>query len=277
MASCSNTLVLFEDTFIDDLKELSDGQKNFLENRYVATIKEYRTRIWNYDKTYHYGRFISNVSSVLVPALLSIQYTGINNVQNSEEYIRATFWITWVLSLLVTVINNTLGVFRVEKKYYLLHIIIGQLLAEGAHYSQLSGRYSGYLLNEGITPSHKNQYLFFVSAIERIIMRETDIEYFRLYDTNHSLNIGNNVAGSGVISGGRDDNNAPALPKTILAHAGQTLYHPSPQHPITPIEIAPNGEQKNVTVFPTGRSAKAPKDHFLSTQIDATDADDNSP
>lgn len=275
MSSCSNTNVLFENTFIDDLKELSDGQKNFLENRYIATIKEYRARIWNYDSTYHYGRFISNVSSILVPALLSIQYTGINNVQNSEEYIKATFWITWFLSLTVTVINNTLGVFRVEKKYYLLHIIIGQLLAEGAHYSQLSGRYSGYLLNEGISPSHKNQYLFFMSAIERILMRETDIEYFRLYDTNHSLNIENNL---GVTSNGNgDDNNKPTPPKTILAHAGQTLYHPSPQHPITPIEMYSDTEQKNVTVFPTGVTAKAPKNLFLSTQIDATNMDDNSP
>ena len=235
----------FENTFLELVTGLSQQHKVVLQARFIQTVKDYKRRVWIYDSVYHYGRFISNFSSILVPALLSIQYSGITNVSNTEDYVRAIFWVTWFLSLTVTVINNTLVVFRVEKKYFLLHIILSQLLAEGYQYAQLTGRYSGFLLNNGVQTTHQNQFIFFVHAVERIIMRETDIEYFRLYDANQNLNITNQV-GSGSSSSREaiahvqthdsDDYVSIQQQPQQLPHAGQALYHPTPEHPITPIE-----------------------------------------
>jgi hypothetical protein len=239
MGNCNSKPSRFENTFLDLLTGLSQQHKNVLQARFIKTVEDYRRRVCIYDSVYHYGRFISNLSSVLVPALLSIQYSGITNVSNTEDYVRAIFWLAWFLSLTVTVINNTLGVFRVEKKYFLLHIILAQLLAEGYQYAQLTGRYSGFLLNSGIQTTHENQFVFFVHAVERIIMRETDIEYFRLYDANQNLNITNQVgSGSGVLDENTtiDDDIQHPPTRSYIPHAGQALYHPTPEHPITPID-----------------------------------------
>jgi len=252
MGNYNSKLSKFENTFLELVSELSQQHKIVLQSRFIGAVKDYRRRVWIYDSVYHYGRFISNLSSILVPALLSIQYSGLTNVSNTEDYIRAIFWITWFLSLTVTVINNTLVIFRVEKKYFLLHIILSQLLAEGYQYAELTGRYSGFLLNNGVQTTHQNQFIFFVHAVERIIMRETDIEYFRLYDANQNLNITNQV-GSNSNSSRSSSRDAIAHVQThnsddyvsiqpqqhqlsTLPHAGQALYHPTPEHPITPIE-----------------------------------------
>ena len=280
MGNCNSKPSYFENTFLGLVGGLSQHHKDMLQVRYIRTVEEYRRRIYIYDSVYHYGRFISNLSSILVPALLSIQYSGITNVSNTETYVRAIFWLAWFLSLTVTVVNNTLGLFRVEKKYFLLHIILSQLLAEGYQYAELTGRYSGFLLNSGIQTTHHNQFVFFVHAVERIVMRETDIEYFRLYDANQNLNITNGVGvvGGGTVGGGvvgsvdtavgnngdieqqevqvheqlsqeqtqrqtqpqahdlqhRAQPTQPTRPH--IPHAGQALYHPTPEHPITPID-----------------------------------------
>ena len=225
----SNKNDKFEKNFLSTLYDLKPYQINSIKIRYIALVNEYRTRCRRYDIVYHYGRFIANVSSVLVPALLSIEFTGVNNEPTKNIDMIAVFWLTWVLSLIVTVLNNTIGIFRIEKKYYLLHIILSQLMSEGAQYEQLTGRYSGFLIENGVVPNHSNQFVFFVHAVERIIMRETDIEYFKLYDGNNNLNILNRQD----TSDGADIGGKGVPMRKQLSHAGQALYHPSPDRPIT--------------------------------------------
>ena len=226
MNNCfSNKNEEFEKNFLKTITGLQEYQINNIKIRYISLVNEYRNRCKRYDTIYHHGRFIANVSSVLVPALLSIQFTGVNNPSHTDIDMIAVFWLTWILSLIVTVLNNTIGIFRIEKKYYLLHIILSQLISEGAQYGQLTGRYSGFLIDNGVVPSHSNQFVFFVHAVERIIMRETDIEYFRLYDGNNNLNILNRQEPV--------DSGKQTFMRKQLSHAGQALYHPSPEHPIT--------------------------------------------
>ena len=217
----------FEREFLSLLRGLTTQQQNVISTRYLNVVSQYKSRSRCYDFSFHTGRLIVNVSSALVPAFLSIQYGSQDTNVDCTYHIPMIFWVTWVLSLTVTVLNGLLGLYRVEKKYYLLHIILAQLLAEGFQYAELSGRYSGFL---AAGPTHDNQFVFFVHAIERIVMRETDIEYFRLYDNNNNLNIQNTPGGGGGGGGGGPPHAGS------LAHAGTALYHPTPATPIHPVD-----------------------------------------
>ena len=234
ISETSNTQIIprskFEREFLSLLRGLTIQQQNVISTRYLNVVSQYKSRSRCYDFSFHSGRFIVTVSSLFVPALLSIQYGSQDTNVDCTYKIPVIFWVTWSLSLTVTILNGLLGLYRIEKKYYLLHIILAQLLAEGFQYAELSGRYSGFLTPG---PTHENQFVFFVHAVERIVMRETDIEYFRLYDNNNSLNIQNTPGGSVVGSG---ESGPPR--SASLAHAGTALYHPTPATPIHPVDDA---------------------------------------
>ena len=89
------------------------------------------------------------------------------------------------MSLLVTMSNGVLTLFKVEKKYYYLHTVLEQLLSEAWQYVGLTGRYSGELCKPE-KPTHKNQFVFFTHAIERIKMKQVEEEYYKLLDHNSS-------------------------------------------------------------------------------------------
>jgi hypothetical protein len=220
---------------MDLLINLSPRETQTIAKRYLSTLHNYRERCHKYDIVFHVGRLTVLVSSLLVPALLSIQYNSLGTTANYTDYVNSIFWITWVLSLTVGILNGALLLFRVEKKYYLLHIIKSQLETEGFYYAGLTGRYNGALTPD-LVPTHQNQFIFFLHAIERILMRETDVEYFRQYDNNMNINLNNQIPPRlGVGASAR-----PALAVAVAVEpAGINLYHPSPDQPIVPIEERP--------------------------------------
>jgi len=126
---------------------------------------------------FNLSRIIITIGSLIVPALLSIQ--GLANT-NADIY-----WSTWVLSLLVTICNAIVSLFKYDKRYYYLHTILEQLISEGWQYIELTGKYSGYNLR-GVVPTHENQFVYFCHAIEKIRMKEVEEEYNRIQDsTSH--------------------------------------------------------------------------------------------
>ena len=87
-----------------------------VKQRYISTLKEVDRRTINFSYFYYGGHFIVTVGSLMVPALLSIQYTSTTPI-NSANFNLLIYWITWVLSLLVTICNGILTLFKVDKKY----------------------------------------------------------------------------------------------------------------------------------------------------------------
>lgn len=155
--------------------DLSPLQKNILMNRYTQVIYNLYNRANTYSKIYHSGHFIITVGSLFVPALLSIQYS--NTIMN-ESYQQNIFWSTWIISLLVTIFNGILTLYRVDKKYFLLNTVLERLKSEGWQYFGLTGRYSGHLINHSI-PTHTNQFIYFCYAIEKISMKLVAEEFFK--------------------------------------------------------------------------------------------------
>ena len=143
-------------------------QKRVIEIRYLSILKDYERRIQYIDILYHLSRTIVSLGSVVVPALLSIgSPTGSASI--------ALYWSTWSLSILVTICHNLSNLFRFDKKFYGIHSTLERLKSEGWQYLELSGHYSGH--HGHITPSHLNQYVYFVNSIERIKLKQIEDEY----------------------------------------------------------------------------------------------------
>jgi hypothetical protein len=165
-----------------DLSELTPFQRNSILNRYVSLTEQLQWRTALYAWVFHIGRTIVTVGSLIVPALLSIQYTSAG--QSSPEAMSVQiYWITWIVSLLVTTCNGVLTLFKVDKKYYFLHTTYEQLQSEAWQYIHLSGKYSGHY-TKGLLATHMNQFVYFCHNIEKIKLKQVEEEYYKLSDSH---------------------------------------------------------------------------------------------
>jgi hypothetical protein len=67
--------------------------------------------------------------------------------------------------------------FKMDKRFFMLHAIAERLRTETWQYLALSGRYSGHYGN--VRPTHRNQYVFYCSHLEKIRMKHIEEEYIR--------------------------------------------------------------------------------------------------
>jgi hypothetical protein len=102
---------------------------------------------------------------------------------NPQTFAFQIYWTTWVISLLVTTSNGIFTLFKVDKKYFLLHTMLEQLRSEGWQFLQLSGRFSGFYTPRQ-SPTHANQFLYFCHAIEKLKMKQVEEEYYKSTEAN---------------------------------------------------------------------------------------------
>ena len=159
---------------------IDEMRKHAIRRRFVHLLHEFRARCYKFSVLYHIGHLIITVGSLIVPALLSVQY----NQSTSTTFQMEIYWMTWFLSLLVTTFNGILVLFKVDKKYHFLHTTLERLRSEGWQYLELTGRYSGVLTNNTVPPTHDNQYKFFCHYVEKIKLKQIEEEYYKYEDTN---------------------------------------------------------------------------------------------
>ena len=164
---------------------LTTIQKSILKLRFLSLLYEYRNRSIRYSYSFNTLRIIISIGSLIVPALLSIQYTpGTSTTQGGLQTNVEMYWIIWTLSLLVTISNAIVALLKVDKKYYTLNTTYEHLLSEGWQFIELSGKYSGFYLPSEIS-THQNQFIFFCNVLEKIRMRNVQDEYYKLDDHAH--------------------------------------------------------------------------------------------
>ena len=162
------------DDIFDELSDLTALQRHTLKERYRFMMTEYRARCIWYAVLFYTFRITMTVGSLAVPALLSIQNTpGSSNV---------TYWFTWGLSLAVTTANGIMTLFKLDKRFFMLHATAERLRSETWQYIQLSGRYSGHHGHQHKKPTHENQFVFYCSQLEKINMKRIDEEYIKAGD-----------------------------------------------------------------------------------------------
>jgi len=217
MALCRKTPNRAFEHSLDQLTTLADLQKTIIRERYVPLLDEFSQRCLYFAIVFHTCRMIITVGSLIVPALLSIQYTNSSpgTSADSTEFSYRIYWTTWVISLLVTTSNGILTLFKIDKKYFSLHTTLEQLRSEGWQYLQLSGRYSGFH-TPSFDPSHTNQFLYFCHAVEKIKMKQVEEEYFKINETNTPSTQGATAPIMPTIPIGPDPSKTPLLPDGLI-------------------------------------------------------------
>jgi hypothetical protein len=175
----SPTTLIIQEAF--NVIDLTDRQKLILDRRFTSLLEEYRSRSMRYSYSFHGLRIIITVGSLIVPAILSVQFTG-------SQANQTIYWLVWFLSLIVTISNAAMTLLKIDKKYYVLNTVLQHIISEGWLYIELSGKYSGFK-TPGEEPTHKNQFVYFCHTLEKIRMKQVEDEYFKLSElTNHANN-----------------------------------------------------------------------------------------
>lgn len=186
-----------------ELIDLSDQKKNVIRNRYVPLLRNLKGRSARLALSFNTARAIITVGSLVVPALLSIQYTdGVlgssTGEEAAQEYSRRIYWITWFISLLVTISNGLLTLFKLDKKYYYVSTTLEHLTSEGWQYIGLTGKYCGPFFTPGQRATYENQFIYFCHAVEKIRMRQIEEEYYKLSDTQQQQAQGSQAGPAGA-------------------------------------------------------------------------------
>ena len=133
------------ESIIDQIGCLTLIQKEIIMTRYISILKDFKRRSAKYSKLYYVGHFTITVGSLIVPALLSIQYSEADAIAIGTDFKVLIYWVTWVVSLLVTMSNGIITLFKIDRKYHFLNTTFERLKSEGWQYLELTGRYSGLL------------------------------------------------------------------------------------------------------------------------------------
>ena len=174
--------------------KITDVQKQIIQIRYLSILENFQRRSRNYSYIFFSGHFIVTVGSLFVPALLSIQNSDKNFTFSGINFSVQIYWATFVISILVTIFNGILTLFKVDKKYYFLNTTLERLRSEGWQYFSLTGRYDGRLLKNE-SPTHLNQFVHFTHYVEKIKMKQVEEEYYKA-DEKISQSQNNQVVGT---------------------------------------------------------------------------------
>ncbi len=167
--------------------DLTPVQKEIIKTRYLDLLRGLQKRVRNHSVIFFIGHFIITVGSLFVPALLSIQNSDKEYALVGGPFNVHIYWATFIISLLVTIWNGILTLFRIDKKYYFLNTILESLRSEGWQYMSLTGRYSGHLIRNK-KPTHQNQFIHFTHYVEKIKMKQIEEEYYRTDDKAQAPN-----------------------------------------------------------------------------------------
>ncbi len=158
--------------------DLPQHKKSIIMHRYVPLLRQLKGRTTRLTIIFQSSRAVITVGSLIVPALLSIQYTGTSDYQNSTIY-----WATWIISLCVTICNGLLTLFKLDKHYYHIHTVYEHLTSEGWQYIGLTAKYSRFNA-PAVAPTHENQFIYFCHSIEKIRMKQIEEEYYKINETS---------------------------------------------------------------------------------------------
>lgn len=162
-------------------------KRTWIEERYIPMLRTSYRHCRRIAVMFNTNRLVITIGSIIVPALLSIQ-------RSDSPAEASIYWITWTASLLVTICNGLMTMFKLDRKYYLFHASFEQLKTEGWQYLALAGAYGAPEAH-----THEAQFEAFARAVERLRMRETEEVYIKLQDSGGSRTGAAAAAGPGGI------------------------------------------------------------------------------
>lgn len=150
----------FETKFTKSLRDLplSDYEKNIIISRYISIVIKAETDYYCTWLAYTVMTNLVTIAGVLVASLISLE-----KVVESPNIM---FWITWGLSIALTIANKLLYVYNIHKKYVLGIIMLEKYYSEGWSFISGIGRYDDY--------NFDSRFKLFTSRIERLKMKSLE-------------------------------------------------------------------------------------------------------
>lgn len=181
----SDELTQFQLSFQDIIDKYDDSRIIIIpiKNRFIFCYKKLHKKVARYKFLYFLGHSIVTIGSLIVPALLSIQYNTGEITNTNSSYIIGIYWSTWVLSLLVTIFNGILTLFKIDRNYYLYNIYLEKLKSETYQFFSLSGRYTGHHNGENYRlRTYIDQLIVYSYVLEKIYMKLVENEFAQVED-----------------------------------------------------------------------------------------------
>jgi len=202
MVSCCNNVTHRIGNMIDEL-ELLEYQKTLLKNRFLDQVVLYDKKARTAEFFYILFSVFITIGSIILPALLSIQQMDYSDNDETDERIQLTiYWITWTISLVITICNGLIQLLGLNKQYLSYVRTREKMLSEGWYYFQLTGDYKD--------STHKISFCEFCEEIEKIKQNQVDKELMFMEpkkkkeheNTNSVTSIGSGNQGQGAGLGG---------------------------------------------------------------------------
>ena len=134
-------------TFVDK-EELSELNRGLLKNRFLPMMNTMEVEAKRVNTAFTTFQIVTTLGSIVVPALLSIEDVALqyNSTTTEVEFQNHNlFWITWGISMAVTISNGFNQLLGLERKYILRNISVSQIQKEGWSFLEKSGDVYGQL------------------------------------------------------------------------------------------------------------------------------------
>lgn len=156
-------------SYIVDCLLLHDSKKDILKRRYLEEVRYYINKSRQVEIIYITLSLFITIGSITLPAMLSIQQLQYSaDEELNQKYRDIIYWITWCLSLIISIFNGIIQLFSLHKQYISYNNTKEKMLAEGWQYFQLSGEY--------YNTTHEESFNEFCEEIEEIKKNQVDKE-----------------------------------------------------------------------------------------------------
>lgn len=242
------------DDMFERLTDLAPQQRDTIKERYRFLMNEYRRRLWMYAVLFYVLRITMTVGSLTVPALLSLSV--------SPDDASLLKWLTWAISLAVTTANGLITLFKVDKRFFMLHSVAERLRTETWQFLSLSGRYSGHY--GGDKPTHANQYVYYTSQLEKVRMKHIEEEFVRQADMGDaqkhtaSANTGTTTATPNTSAANVPSPLDNASPAAIALRRRESVLSPMPPQPIRRESTSTVGSREDAVIHVAETSLSLP-------------------
>tara|TARA_B110000261_G_C13055185_1_gene345847 strand:+ start:129 stop:785 length:657 start_codon:yes stop_codon:yes gene_type:complete len=184
--------------------ELLEYQKILLKNRFLDQVVLYNKKAKTAEFFYILFSVFMTIGSIILPALLSIQQMDYSEDDKKDERIQITiYWVTWVISLVITISNALIQLLGLNKQYLSFTRTREKMLSEGWYYFQLAGDYKDM--------THKNSFHDFCEEIEKI--KESQVDKELSFMSTKKKKGGDNTPS---ITSSSNDNVVSRIPKRVI-------------------------------------------------------------
>ena len=166
--------------------DLEDNDKEILLIRYINIIKKIEKKYKKNENYYTMSTVFTGIASILVTGFISIN--TLDTLKNNiNELSNSLWWITWSMSLSISLINMISSFYKWDRKYLLMFKIFYKLEQEIWMYIESVGPYRKKQNLKDNQKNHKINLSLFYSRIEFIYKKVND-NLLDIQDNEHDEN-----------------------------------------------------------------------------------------